>query len=527
MSALQQVGHPGRCAVNMKEPLLLIIMDGWGLSPDIEGNAVALAKTPVIDKLSNIYPVTELGASGLSVGLPEGQMGNSEVGHLNLGAGRVVYQDYTRINKAISDGSLSAIPALSQVAEEVKENKTALHLMGLLSDGGVHSHINHLFSLIDFAKEIGVAKLFIHVFLDGRDTPPRSGKGYVGQLESYLAKSGIGKIATVSGRYYAMDRDGRWDRVREAYLAMTGGGKRRACSAISAVESSYSEDKGDEFVPPTVIVENGREPPRIKGGDSVIFFNFRADRAREITRAFTEPRFNVFAGLERPEISTFVCMTEYNEAFGLPLAFPPLSMERLFGGIVSDAGLRQLRIAETEKYAHVTFFFNGGEERSFPGEERILIPSPTDVPTYDLRPRMSAPMVTEKVIAAMSGSTFDVIILNYANADMVGHTGILPAATEAVETVDACIGKVMTEAENRGWRVLITSDHGNAEQMTDKKTGEPHTAHTSNPVPFILCDKNMKGRRLRPGILADIAPTMLDLIGIDKPEEMDGRSLLL
>lgn len=507
----------------MRRPLILIVMDGWGIAEGVNGNAVAGGETPVLDRLERIYPSAPLGASGLSVGLPDGQMGNSEVGHLNLGAGRVVYQDYTRINRAIESGEFADNPVLCEAMDRARESGKPLHLMGLLSDGGVHSHLNHLTALLDLAKDRGVDKFFIHAFMDGRDTPPRSGKKYIQLLESQLAKHRTGRIATVTGRFYAMDRDNRWERIREAYLAMTGGGERRASSALEALETAYGEEKGDEFVPPTLIDENGA----VREGDGIIFFNFRADRAREITRAFAEKDFSGFKGVDRPDLSTFVCMTEYDSTFGLPLAFPPISLDRTLGEVVSEAGMRQLRIAETEKYAHVTFFFNGGVENSYPGEERMLIPSPKDVRTYDRKPQMSAFEVTDEVVKRMKGGKFDLIVLNYANGDMVGHTGIHDAAVKAVEAVDGCIGKVMKAAKENSYRVLITSDHGNAEQMKDPVTGQPHTAHTSNPVPFILADDEMKGMSLRPdGKLADVAPTILELFGMEKPEQMDGRSLI-
>ncbi|MBE9503649.1 MAG: 2,3-bisphosphoglycerate-independent phosphoglycerate mutase [Proteobacteria bacterium] len=509
-------------------PIILIIIDGLGINPDTSGNAFSKANTPNLDKTISTYPTTEIGASGLLVGLPEGQMGNSEVGHLNIGAGRIVYQDYTRINKSISSGEFQQNETLLKVMDEVKSKGKALHLMGLLSDGGVHSHMDHLFALIDLAQKRGVDSVFIHAFMDGRDTPPRSGLDYINQLETYLTEKKAGKIASVMGRFFAMDRDNRWERVKEAYQTMVEGGDRKAPTAVEAMERSYNEDKGDEFVPPTLIVHDGEEPPIVKEGDSVICFNFRSDRAREITRAFTEKRFSGFSDIKRVKLTSYLCMTEYDATFNLPIVFPPVTIDETIGHVVSKAGMKQLRIAETEKYAHVTFFFNGGEEREYKGEERILIPSPKDVRTYDEKPAMSADEVTDIVVEKMAEKAFDFIVLNYANCDMVGHTGIFPAAVEAVETVDSCLGRILKTAISSNYRVIITADHGNAEQMFDKKTGQPHTAHTTNPVYFIIADDEMKGCKLRKdGKLADISPTILELFDIEIPEQMDGNSLIL
>ncbi len=508
-------------------PIILVIMDGLGINPDSSGNAFHSASTPVLDHLLSTYPATSIGASGLNVGLPEGQMGNSEVGHLNLGAGRIIYQDFTRIDKAVTSGELSRNGAILKIMDDVKDRGKALHLMGLVSDGGVHSHINHLYGLIDLAIGRGVPKIYIHAFLDGRDTPPRSGETYLEALQTFLDQKGTGQIATVMGRFYAMDRDNRWERVKEAYIAMTEGSERRAATAVEAVRRSYEEGKGDEFVPPTSVTEKGLEPTTVQEGDSVIFFNFRADRAREITRAFTETHFSHFGEINRPKISGFLCMTEYDATFGLPVAFPPATIDKTLGRIVSEAGMKQLRIAETEKYAHVTFFFNGGDEAVYRGEERILIPSPREVTTYDEKPEMSAGEVTDAVVEKMKKRAFDLIVLNYANCDMVGHTGIFPAAVKAVETVDRCVGRIMEAAKTGNYRVLITADHGNAEQMIDMRTGQPHTAHTTNPVHFILADDEMKGKNLKgKGILADVAPTILHLFGMEKPEQMEGVSLI-
>jgi len=511
----------------MINPVLLIILDGWGINAATEGNAVAQADTPVLDKLGKIYPSTRIAASGTAVGLPKGQMGNSEVGHLNLGAGRVVYQNYTRINKAIDSGDFFDNPVLNNLYDEIKEKGSALHLMGLLSDGGVHSHIDHLKALVSHAKDKGLNRVYIHALMDGRDTPPRSGLGYIRSLEAFLKKKSSARIATVTGRFYAMDRDNRWDRVKEAYLTMTGGGKREAASAEEAASAAYGEGHGDEFIPPTAVADENGNRFFVQEGDGVIFFNFRSDRAREITRAFTEEKFDGFSGIKRPKPGAFACMTEYDESFGLPVLFSPALMDNLFGEIISKRNMRQLRIAETEKYAHVTFFFNGGEEEPYPGEERILIPSPRDVSTYDLKPEMSAFDITDTITGIIREKRFDLTILNFANGDMVGHTGSLPAAIKACRTVDICIGKIMDAAKEANCRVIITADHGNAEQMINPETGEPHTAHTSNPVPFILACDDMKGRSLRPGSLADVAPTILELFGILKPEQMDGSSLLI
>lgn len=502
-------------------------MDGLGINFDIKGNAVFAASTPILDQISKNYPYTEIGASGSSVGLPDGQMGNSEVGHLNIGAGRVVYQDYTKISKAVESGDIFHNPAISEAVDGLKSAGGTLHIMGLLSDGGVHSHISHLLALLEIAKKRGLSKVCIHAFMDGRDTPPRSGIKYIQELEASMKELGIGKIATVMGRFYSMDRDNRWDRVEAAYRVMVGGAGRRVGSATKALELSYSDDKGDEFIEPAFIAGDGEEPHLIKNGDAIIFFNFRGDRAREITRAFTEKGFSGFAVPNRPELSSFVCMTRYDEGFDLPLAFPPTSMDSLLGQLISDAGMRQLRIAETEKYAHVTFFFNGGGDAPFKGEERILVPSPKDVHTYDERPSMSALELTDRVMEKLKEKACDLIVLNYANCDMVGHTGMMSAAVEAVETVDACLGRLIETAKEVGYTLLVTADHGNAEKMMDDSTGQPHTAHTTNPVPFILVDDDRKKCKLRSGgKLADIAPTILDLFGMEKPGQMDGVSLI-
>lgn len=509
------------------KPLILVIMDGLGINSDAKGNAVFAASTPVLDQILKNYPYTEIGASGSFVGLPDGQMGNSEVGHLNIGAGRVVYQDYTKISKAVESGDIFDNPAITETVDGIKSAGGTLHIMGLLSDGGVHSHISHLFALLEIAKKRGLSRVCIHAFMDGRDTPPRSGIKYIEELETRIKELGIGEIATVMGRFYSMDRDNRWDRVEKAYNAMVKGAGRRADSATKAIELSYADGKGDEFIEPAIIAGDSEEPHLIKSGDAVIFFNFRGDRAREITRAFTERGFSGFTVSHRPELSSFVSMTRYDEGFDLPVAFSPTSMDSLLGQLISDAGMKQLRIAETEKYAHVTFFFNGGKDRPFKDEERILVPSPQDVLTYDERPSMSAFELSDRVVEKLSEKIYDLIVLNYANCDMVGHTGIIAAAVEAVETVDSCLGRVIETAKEAGYSLLVTADHGNAEKMTDESTGQPHTAHTTNPVPFVLVDDDRKGCKLRSGgKLADIAPTILDLLGMEKPVQMDGLSLI-
>lgn len=511
--------------VNSPRPLALIVLDGLGLVDEQNGNAVAAANTPNLDKIFNEYPRTKLKASGEAVGLPEGQMGNSEVGHLNLGAGRIVYQDYTRINKEIEEDTLKNNQVIGDAIDQVKENNSALHLMGLLSDGGVHSHINHLFGLLDMAAKVGLKKVYIHAILDGRDTPPQSGKKYIRELLEKIEEINTGKIATVSGRYYTMDRDNRWDRTKKAYDAMVFGHGLKAANPIDAVDNSYNDGKYDEFVLPTVIMEDGKPVATINEGDSVIFFNFRADRARQITKALALKEFNGFKRPEgHPDNISFICMTEYDEEFPLPVAFPPLEIINGFGETISKEGLKQLRIAETEKYAHVTFFFNGGIEKSYPGEDRILIPSPK-VATYDLKPEMSAFEVTDTLLEKIEEEKYDVIILNYANCDMVGHTGIFDAAVKAVEAVDQNLGRLIPAILDKGGQILLTADHGNSEKMYDEK-GEPHTAHTTNPVPLVyIGGPDEVG--LKEGKLADIAPTMLEILGIKVPDEMTGESLLI
>ncbi|KLU59265.1 2,3-bisphosphoglycerate-independent phosphoglycerate mutase [Peptococcaceae bacterium CEB3] len=508
------------------KPLLLMILDGWGYSAESRGNAVAQAKIPNFRRLEENYPRTLLAASGTAVGLPAGQMGNSEVGHLNIGAGRVVYQELTRIFKAIAESQLPENPVLREAMQQAKASGRALHLMGLVSDGGVHSHIEHLFALLDMAKGLGLNEVYIHAFLDGRDVLPQSAKNYLGPLENKLRQLGLGKIASVSGRYYTMDRDHRWERVEKGYRALVSGVGETAAGALAAVDKSYDKRVTDEFVEPTVILnEQGDPVGRVKEGDSVIFFNFRADRAREITRAFVDEIFNGFDRGAHPRVR-YVCLTEYDVTIQAPVAFPPQNLEKTLGEVLSREGLKQLRIAETEKYAHVTFFFNGGVEEPMPGEERCLIPSPK-VPTYNLQPEMSAPEVTRQLIGRLEENSYDVIILNFANPDMVGHTGVFEATIQALEAVDGCIGDIEEVVRRLGGTLLITADHGNAEAKIDLETGMPLTAHTTNPVPFILVDERYRGRSLREGgALCDIAPTLLELLHIPQPSEMTGKSLL-
>jgi 2,3-bisphosphoglycerate-independent phosphoglycerate mutase len=508
-----------------KKPLLLMILDGWGISPEQESNAIAQARTPNMTRLCAEYPTSEIDGSGLSVGLPAGQMGNSEVGHTNIGAGRVVYQDLTRISKSIEDGDFFENPVLVDCMRKAKSGSGRLHLAGLLSDGGVHSHDTHLYALIEMAKRQGISEVFVHCLLDGRDTPPQSGAMYLERLQGEIAKIGVGKIATVIGRYYAMDRDNRWERVEKAYRAIVSGEGNQFTSAEAAIRESYQGGVHDEFVLPSVIVEGGAPVGKLTDGDAFIFFNYRSDRAREITRSFTDPAFSGFQREIWPKLCSYVCMTCYDETFGLPAAFGADELKNIFAEVIGNAGLTQLRIAETEKYAHVTFFFNGGRETPFPGEDRALIPSPKEVATYDLKPEMSAYLVTDELLKRIDEDKYDVIILNFANADMVGHTGILAAAVRAVEVVDECVGKLVDRVLQKGGSALITADHGNAEIMKDEQGG-PHTAHTCDMAPLVLVDDSRKGTKLRKGVLADLAPTMLALLGIPQPPEMTGKSLI-
>ena len=510
----------------MKDKLtMLMILDGFGDNPNKDGNAIKMAKTPNIDRLMKKYSNVDIGTSGLAVGLPEGQMGNSEVGHTNIGAGRIVYQELTRITKSIEDGDFFSNPEFISAIENCKKNNSKLHILGLVSDGGVHSHNRHLYGLLEMAKRRDFEDVYVHCFLDGRDTPPASAESYILKLQDKMNEKGVGKIASLSGRFYAMDRDKRWQRVQKCYDALVNGKGNKASSSIKAIEDSYQKEVFDEFVEPTVIC-NGDEPVATIGkNDSVIFFNFRPDRAREITRAIVDPNFDGFE--TKKDLNTyFVCFTSYDETMpNVHIAFKKEPLKNTFGEYISNKGYTQLRIAETEKYAHVTFFFNGGEEKQYEGEDRILVPSPK-VETYDMKPEMSAYEVTDKVLEAISQDKYDAIILNYANTDMVGHTGSLAAAIKAVEAVDECVGKVVKLVEEKQGNLLITADHGNAEQMIDYKTGEPHTAHTTNPVPLILVTANEKLKLKSGGKLADLAPTMLDLMNLEKPEEMTGTSLL-
>ena len=509
-----------------KKPVVLMILDGYGLNDKTEGNAVAMAKTPVMDELMSKYPFVRGNASGMAVGLPEGQMGNSEVGHLNMGAGRIVYQELTRITKEIQDGDFFKNEALLKAMENCKKNNSALHTFGLLSDGGVHSHNTHLYGLLEMAKRNGLEKVYVHCFLDGRDTPPASGKGYVEELEAEMKKIGVGEIATVSGRYYAMDRDKNYDRVKFAYDAMTKGEGGKAQSAAEGVQASYDNGKTDEFVVPFVVEKNGAPVATIQDKDSVVFFNFRPDRAREITHCFCDDDFTAFDRGNRLDL-TFVCFTEYDPLIpNKDVAFHKISVTNTFGEWLAANGMKQARIAETEKYAHVTFFFNGGVEEPNEGEDRILVKSPK-VATYDLKPEMSAYEVSDKLVDAIKSDKYDVIIINYANPDMVGHTGVEPAAIKAIEAVDECVGRAVEAVKEVNGQMFICADHGNAEQLIDEETGEPFTAHTTNPVPFILVNADPSYKLREGGCLADIAPTLIELMGMEQPKEMTGKSLLL
>lgn len=513
--------------MSKKKPTVLMILDGYGLNDKVEGNAVKQANTPVMDDLMANCPFVEGQASGMAVGLPEGQMGNSEVGHLNMGAGRIVYQELTRITKSIQDGDFFENEAFLAAAKNCKENGSALHLMGLVSDGGVHSHINHIYGLLEFAKRQGLDKVFIHCFLDGRDTPPASGKEYVTALMDKCEELGVGQVASVMGRYYAMDRDNRWDRVEKAYRALRfGEGKQAKCGAC-AIQASYDEGVTDEFVVPTVVAKDGEAVGKIQDKDSVIFFNFRPDRAREMTHVFCDNEFTGFnRGDARPDV-TYVCFTDYDTTIPNKLvAFNKEEIIHTFGEFLAENGLKQARIAETEKYAHVTFFFNGGVEQPNEGEDRILVKSPK-VATYDLQPEMSAYQVCDKLVEAIKSEKYDVIIINFANPDMVGHTGVQAAAIKAVETVDECVGKAVAAIKEVNGQLFICADHGNAEQLIDYETGEPFTAHTTNPVPFILVNADPEYTLREGGCLADIAPTLIELMGMEQPKEMTGKSLLI
>lgn len=509
-----------------RKPVVLMILDGYGLNDNCDHNAVCEGKTPIMDQLMSQCPFVKGNASGLAVGLPDGQMGNSEVGHLNMGAGRIVYQELTRITKSIEDGDFFEVAGFLQAVENCKKTGSALHMWGLVSDGGVHSHNTHIYGLLELAKRKGLDKVYVHCFLDGRDTPPASGKSFVEALEEKMKELGTGKVASVMGRYYAMDRDNRWDRVERAYNALTKGEGNHGDSATAGIQASYDKEIYDEFVEPFVVTEDGKPVATVKDGDSVIFFNFRPDRAREITRAFCDDEFKGFGREKRLEL-TYVCFTDYDETIHNKLvAFKKESIANTFGEFLAQNDLTQARIAETEKYAHVTFFFNGGVEEPNKGEDRILVPSPK-VATYDLQPEMSAPMVCDKLVEAIQSGKYDVIIVNFANPDMVGHTGIEAAAIKAIETVDACVGRTVEAIREADGMLFICADHGNAEQLLDYETGEPFTAHTTNPVPFILVNADPAYQLREGGCLADIAPTLIQLMGLKQPEEMTGRSLLV
>jgi len=511
----------------VSRPLMLMILDGWGISQEKKGNALAKASLPNFKRLWDKYPHTTLEASGEAVGLPEGQMGNSEVGHLNLGAGRVVYQEITRINKTIKEGSFFENEILINQMKYVKEKASSLHLMGLLSDGGVHSHIEHLFAILEMAGRYGVSKVFIHAFLDGRDVPPANAREYFDALQKKCTELQVGQVATVMGRYYSMDRDQRWERVAKAFKAMVAGEGVKATFPKAALESSYDKRVTDEFVEPTVIVNKEGQPiATVKNNDAIIFYNFRADRAREITRAFIDEEFNGFIRPQDFQPVKFACMTQYDVDIDAPAAFLPQNLHNTLGEYLAHHNRKQLRIAETEKYAHVTFFFNGGVEDPNPGEDRVLVPSPK-VATYNLKPEMSANEITEQVLQKIDEDKYDVIILNFANPDMVGHTGFEDETVQAVETVDKCLGRIYNKLQEKGAPLLITADHGNAEKMVDLQTGEPHTAHTSDQVPFMLVDtEHQKCDLMTGGSLRDVAPTILSLLNLDKPAEMTGQSLI-
>ncbi|WP_339080944.1 2,3-bisphosphoglycerate-independent phosphoglycerate mutase [Pseudomonas sp. TMP9] len=505
----------------MPKPTVLIILDGFGHSDNPESNAIMAASTPVYDHLCATQPNGLISGSGMDVGLPDGQMGNSEVGHMNLGAGRVVYQDFTRVTKAIREGEFFDNPTITAAVDKAVRAGKAVHILGLLSDGGVHSHQDHLVAMAELAAQRGAEKIYLHAFLDGRDTPPKSAQASIELLDATFARLGKGRIASLIGRYFAMDRDNRWDRVEQAYqLLVDGNGQFNAATAVEGLSAAYARDESDEFVKATTI----GEPVQIADGDAVVFMNFRADRARELTRAFVEPSFKAFERKRVPQLAEVVMLTQYAASIPTPSAYTPQALTNVLGEYLANNGKTQLRIAETEKYAHVTFFFSGGREEPFAGEERILIPSP-NVATYDLQPQMSAPEVTDKIVDAIENQRFDVIIVNYANGDMVGHTGVFAAAVAAVECLDSCVGRIVAALDKVGGEALITADHGNVEQMADASTGQAHTAHTCEPVPFIYVGK--RSVTIRPdGVLADVAPTLLTLMGLPIPTEMTGTSIL-
>lgn len=510
-----------------KRPTVLMILDGYGLNDRCDHNAVCEGKTPVMDQLMSQCPFVKGNASGLFVGLPDGQMGNSEVGHMNMGAGRVIYQELTKITKSIQDGDFFQNQEFLAAVENCKKHDSALHLFGLVSTGGVHSHLTHIYGLLELAKRNGLEKVYVHCFLDGRDTPPESGKGFVEELESKMAELGVGQVATVMGRFYAMDRDKRWDRVEKAYNVMTKSEGKTAESAAAGIQASYDDGKADEFVEPFAVVKDGKPVAAIQDNDSVIFFNFRPDRAREITHAFRDAEFDGFAREKKLDL-VYVCFTDYDETITDKLvAFKKEGITNTLGQYLADHGKTQVRIAETEKYAHVTFFFNGGVEEPNQGEDRVLVPSPKDVATYDLKPQMSAYEVCDKLVNAIKSDKYDVIIINFANPDMVGHTGVESAAIKAIEVVDECVGRAVEALKEVDGVMFICADHGNAEQLVDYETGEPWTAHTTNPVPFILVNADPSYKLREGGALCDIAPTLLELMGMEQPKEMTGKSLLV
>ena len=508
---------------------MLAILDGWGAGPLTESNAIYMANTPNMDRWQSIYPYTTLLAHNGAVGLPEGQMGNSEVGHLNIGAGRIVYQDFTRINRAIESGSFFDNDVLKKTFAKAVEKKSTLHLMGLISDGGVHSHMNHLLALLKMAADHGLTDVYIHAFMDGRDTPPTSGLDYISQLQHELVWIGTGRLATISGRFYAMDRDTRWERIQVAWSALVDGLGVLGRDPVQAVKDAYHRGETDEFIKPIVLLDEAGGPvATVKDNDVVLMFNFRADRVRELTHVFTDRNWEEFAVKYRPALAEYITFTQYDKHFTLPVVFPPVSMDHILAEEISASGLRQLRIAETEKYAHVTYFFNGGREEPYPLEDRVLIPSPKEVATYDQKPEMSAYLVTEELLHRIDTQSYSLIVLNFANGDMVGHSGIMEAAVKACEAVDTCLGKIVETFSKKGGIALITSDHGNAETMLDPSSHTPFTAHSSNPVPFILISDRHKEAKLRQGgALCDIAPTILSLLNLAIPGDMTGRSLII
>lgn len=509
-------------------PILLAILDGWGAGALTEDNAIHLARTPNMDSWQKNFPYTTLLAHNGAVGLPEGQMGNSEVGHLNIGAGRIVYQDFTRINRDIESGDFFENQTLKNTYTKARSNNSRLHLMGLVSDGGVHSHLNHLLALVEMADKYGISDVYIHAFMDGRDTPPTSGINYISQLQGELKRIGTGRLASISGRFYAMDRDRRWDRIQVAWQALVDGKGIKGRDPVQAVQEAYDRDETDEFIKPIVLLDEDQQPvATVQDNDIVLMFNFRADRVRELTHVFTDDDWQEFEVRYRPELSGYITFTQYDKHFTLPIVFPPESMQNILAEEISRHGLRQLRIAETEKYAHVTYFFNGGREEPFKLEDRVLIPSPKEVATYDQKPEMSAYLVTDELLKRMDSESYSLIILNFANGDMVGHSGIMEAAIKACEAVDECLGKIVEKFTAKGGIVLITADHGNAETMCDPESRCPITAHSSNPVPFILLSETYKDSKLRrDGSLRDIAPTILSLQNLSIPEDMTGRSLI-